>query len=135
MFEGEGRLGDYVGGYTDWQNELKRPVGRWNALPSTRSEEAKRLEGKPLHPKPKKLTNKEREELAELPARIETWEKEQAELTARLADPGFYKTQAATSASASAAQFAEVKARLDAVERGHATAFARWEGLEVRRAE
>ena len=52
-------------------------------------------------------------------------EKEQAELAAKLADPAFYKTQAA--------KFAEVKARLDVVEREHATAFARWEELEAAR--
>jgi len=28
VFEGDGRLGDYVGGYTDWQNEKKKLAGR-----------------------------------------------------------------------------------------------------------
>ena len=57
-----------------------------------------------------------------LPAKIEALEKEHTELTAKLADPAFYKTQGA--------KFAEVKARLEVVEREHATAFARWEQLE-----
>ncbi|MBA3850504.1 MAG: ABC transporter ATP-binding protein, partial [Opitutus sp.] len=73
----------------------------------------------------RKLTNKERAELDALPARIETLEKEQAELTAKLGDATFYKT--------AGAKFAEVKARLDAVEREHAAAFARWEELEARK--
>jgi ABC transport system ATP-binding/permease protein len=128
VFEGDGRLGDYVGGYTDWRAEVaKREAkeaadsARWTALPPTRSE---RLEGKPLHPKATGLSSKEKTELAALPARIEALEREQGALTAKLSDPAFYKTQAA--------QFAEVKARLDAIEREHAAAFARWEELEAR---
>ena len=58
-----------------------------------------------------------------LPAKIETLEKEQAELTAKLGDPSFYKTEAA--------KFSEVKKRLDVLEREHALAFARWETLEA----
>ena len=42
-----------------------------------------------------------------------------------MGDPLFYKT--------GGAKFAEVKNRLDAVEREHSTAFARWEELESRR--
>jgi len=73
----------------------------------------------------RKLTGKEQKELEALPAKIEALEKEQAALTAQLADPSFYRTQAA--------KFAEVKARLDTVEKEHATVFARWEELEAAR--
>jgi ATP-binding cassette subfamily F protein uup len=72
--------------------------------------------------KPRKLTGKEQKELDTLPARIEQLETEQAQLTTQLADPAFYKNEAA--------KFAVVKARLDALEAEHATAFARWEELE-----
>jgi len=51
-------------------------------------------------------------------------EQEQAQLTAKLADPAFYKKEPQ--------KFAEVKGRLDALEREHAVAFARWEELEAR---
>ncbi len=119
VFEGDGVLGDYIGGYSDWQTEKQKQGARWNALTPTRSE---RLEVKPLHQaKLKKLTNKEQRELETLPAQIEKLEAEQAQLAARLADPAFYKTEAA--------EFAKVKARLDALEAEHATAFARWEEL------
>ncbi len=126
VFEGDGQLGDYVGGYTDWQNEVKKmaaaTAARWNALTPTRSE---RLEGKPLHPKAKKLSGKEQKELETLPAKIEALEQEQTGLTAKLADPAFYKKEAA--------KFAEVKKRLETVEQEHAVAFARWEELEAAR--
>ncbi|HTL68280.1 MAG TPA: ATP-binding cassette domain-containing protein [Lacunisphaera sp.] len=127
VFEGDGVIGDYVGGYTDWQHEKQKQAAKttgWNALTPTRSE---RLEVKSLHPSAQKLSNKERKELESLPAKIEALEKEQAQLTAKLADPSFYKSQAA--------QFAQVKARLDALEQEHAVAFTRWEELEARREE
>ena len=50
-------------------------------------------------------------------------EAEQAKLAAQLGDPAFYRAEAR--------KFMEVKARLDALEREHAAAFARWEELEA----
>ncbi|HQY06440.1 MAG TPA: ABC transporter ATP-binding protein, partial [Lacunisphaera sp.] len=120
VFEGDGRLGDYVGGYTDWQNEKKKMAGR-----AQRPAAPERTTG-PVVPTAKtvrKLSGKEQKELEALPARIEALEQEQAELTAKLGDPAFYKKEAA--------KFAEVKKRLEIVEREHATAFARWEELEA----
>ncbi|HEY0862835.1 MAG TPA: ATP-binding cassette domain-containing protein [Lacunisphaera sp.] len=121
VFEGDGRLGDYVGGYTDWQNEKKKMAAR-KVEPAKAPAAAPKAAGKPA----RKLSGKEQKELETLPARIEALEQEQAALTAKLADPAFYKKEAA--------KFAEVKQRLEIVEREHATAFARWEELEAARA-
>jgi ATP-binding cassette subfamily F protein uup len=74
----------------------------------------------------RKLTAKERRELEELPARIEAYEAEQGRLGAKLADPVFYQRERSAAA--------EVKARLDELDRQHADAFARWEELEAVRA-
>lgn len=126
VFEGDGRIGDYVGGYTDWQNEKKKAAAR-NAGEGARAPGGNGAAATPPRDgasKPaRKLSNKERQELETLPAKIEALEKEQTELTAKLADPAFYKSQAV--------KFAEVKARLEVVEREHAVAFARWEELEA----
>jgi len=122
VFEGDGRIGEYVGGYTDWVREKEKRA----AAEKAREAQAVRpvvASDSPRAAKARKLTNKEQKELAELPARIEALEKEQTELTAKLADPVFYKT--------AGAKFAEVKARLDAIEAEHAKAFARWEELEA----
>ncbi len=121
VFEGDGRIGDYVGGYADWIRDREKRA----AAAALRAEADKaRAEQKPTaKTSTRKLTNKERKELEGLPARIEAMEAEQAGLTAKLGDPLFYKNQAA--------QFAEVKKRLDALEHEHATAFARWEELEA----
>ncbi len=122
VFEGDGRIGDYVGGYADWLREKEK-----RAVVAARATAAKA----PAAPKPRqggaaqtrKLTNKEQRELDALPKQIETLETEQAELTAKLADPAFYKREPAA--------FSTVKARLDALEQEHARAFARWEELEA----
>ena len=132
VFEGDGKLGDYVGGYTDWQNEKKKMAGR-KAEPAKggarppdglASSAGKNLSGGQISPR-KKLSGKEQKELESLPAKIEALEKEQTELTAKLADPAFYKKEAA--------KFTAVKQRLEAVEKEHAVAFARWEELEATR--
>ena len=131
VFEGDGRLGDYAGGYTDWLQDKAKEAARAATLAAAKKVEpdlraGSNLPGGQVPPKAakpgKKLSGKEQKELETLPARIEALEKEQAELTAKLADPAFYKAQAV--------KFAEVKARLDVVEREHAVAFARWEELE-----
>ncbi len=134
VFEGDGQIGDYVGGYTDWQQEKAKEAARAVTLaarnvaggvdPGSAKSKAPGSTP-PATAKAKKLSGKEQKELETLPAKIEALEKEQGELTAKLADPSFYKTQAA--------KFAEVKARLEVVEREHATAFARWEELEAAR--
>jgi ABC transport system ATP-binding/permease protein len=126
VFEGDGQLGDYVGGYTDWQNEKRKMAARKTGegtRPASSSVGGVPSPREAARPKARKLSGKEQKELETLPAKIETLEKEQALLTAQLADPAFYKKQAA--------KFTEVKARLETVEKEHATAFARWEELEA----
>ncbi|MFI5357228.1 MAG: ATP-binding cassette domain-containing protein, partial [Opitutales bacterium] len=115
VFEGDGRIGDYVGGYSDWLREMAklaaaRPLAAPVAAPAVAA-------------KPRRLTNREQRELADLPAQIEALETEQAKLAAQLADPAFYKGAAAPVAAA--------KIRLEAIEAEHATAFARWGELEA----
>ncbi|HZZ57632.1 MAG TPA: ATP-binding cassette domain-containing protein [Opitutaceae bacterium] len=108
--EGEGRVGEYVGGYSDWVKQ--RAAAAREAVPKPA----------PAVRKPRTLTPREAKDLADLPARIEALEKEQGELAAQLGDPVLYKQDPQA--------FQKVKARLEEVERAHAEAFARWEELE-----
>ena len=95
VFEGDGRVQEYVGGYEDWvrqrapEPETPRRVRR-GARPRTR-----RASGHRTPPvaavKSKKLSYKEQRELEALPAHIEALEAEQRELNARVAGPAFYK--------------------------------------------
>jgi len=120
VFEGDGQIGEYVGGYADWMREKeKRAVAT-----ALRAEAAKRVEETKAVAKPtRKLTNKERNELDALPARIEVLETEQAALIEKLGDVGIYRRDPAGALTA--------KTRLDEIEREHATSFARWEELEA----
>ena len=118
VFEGDGRIGDYVGGYADWVRE-KEKAAAGACAPVRKPEAAARPAA------PRKLTNKERRELDELPARIDAMEAEQAELGAKLADPVFYKREQNAAAG--------VRVRLDELERRHGAALARWEELEALR--
>jgi ATP-binding cassette subfamily F protein uup len=119
VFEGDGQIGDFDGGYSDWKAELaKRAVAA--AAPLLKSGPVRASANAASA---RKLTNKEQRELAELPARIEKLETEQAQLTVKLGDVAIYRKDP-TAASAA-------KARLDEIEAEHAIAFARWEELEA----
>jgi ATP-binding cassette subfamily F protein uup len=74
--------------------------------------------------KPHRLSYRENQELAALPARIETLEAEQHELTARLADPALYQDDPSAVPG--------LKARLDAIGSELHDAYERWEHLEAR---
>ena len=73
--------------------------------------------------KPRKLTNKERAELEALPKVIETLEAEQAKLTAKLANPAFFKKPAT--------EVTQATVRLHELEAELARAYARWSELEA----
>jgi ATP-binding cassette subfamily F protein uup len=127
VFEGEGRIGDYVGGYTDWLQEKQKTAAAAQPAPGLAevgpglATPAAKTSKSPA--RGRKLTNKERAELELLPARIEALETEQAELTVRLADPETYQREPGAVPA--------VKARLAAIGREMTAAFARWEELET----
>jgi ATP-binding cassette subfamily F protein uup len=116
VLEGDGRVGEYVGGYSDWARQAK-PVApkKAEASPKERRTEA-------ASPK-RKLSWKEARELEALPARIEQLETDLAAMNARLEDPSFYKQESAAIVAANAAM---------AVKQGELDeAYARWEALEA----
>jgi len=123
VFEGDGRIGEYVGGYSDWLNEKARQEkAAQTAKAATAAAVSKEKLQSATPARPRKLTNKEVKELEELPAKIESLEREQAEIVAKLSDAGFYqKDRHAVTAA---------EARLAEIEREQAVAFARWEELE-----
>ena len=120
VFEGDGQIGDFDGGYTDWKAEVAKRAAA-AAAPLLKSGPFRPAATAPASAR--KLNNKEQRELAELPARIEKLETEQAQLTVKLGDVAIYRKDP-TAASAA-------KARLDEIEAEHAIAFARWEELEA----
>ena len=116
-FEGDGDVFEYVGGYADWvRQRRKQPAAepRRGALP--------KLAPSPRAAARTKRSFKQQRELDELPARIESLEKEQRELSERQGQPAFYRSDPA--------EQARVRERASEVARELATAYARWEALE-----
>jgi ABC transport system ATP-binding/permease protein len=115
VFEGQGRVGEYAGGYTDWLRQ--RPVEVVAAKPL----ETRAVPAAPKPARARRLTYREQQELAALPAQIDTLEQERHELYAQLADPAVLRDGARVAAST--AGIARIDAELAALT-------ARWEALE-----
>ncbi len=126
MFEGNGRVQEYVGGYEDWLRQ--RPREKVPPEHDTTVTPAQRADHKPKTPaigtNPKKLSFNEQRELGVLPAVIEALESEQRALAERIARPDFYK-EGATSINRALARVDELESTLTA-------AYARWGELDSR---
>jgi ABC transport system ATP-binding/permease protein len=122
VFEGEGRVREYVGGYDDWLHQRPAPETLEKPAKTKNPARSKRQPG----PKgsPGKLSYKGQRELQALPERIESLEAEQAELHTRMADPAFYRENGSA--------VAEAMERLSTVESELEHAYERWEVLEGR---
>jgi ATP-binding cassette subfamily F protein uup len=120
--EGEGKVGEYVGGYSDWLRQ--KPAGL--AAAESTTPVAKKVETPAVTPsneKPKrKLSYKDARELEQLPARIEQLEAEVAKHAEAMNDPSFYQQDNAAIQRANDA-LAKVQAELE-------MAYARWAELE-----
>ena len=121
VFEGEGKVSEYVGGYDDWLRQSRAKAGA-PAVP-VKAEERKVATPAPAREKQRKLSFKEQKELDELPKRIEDLDAEQQRIIATMADPTFYKE--------SGNKVASTKARLENVEQELAEAYKRWDELEA----
>ncbi|MFH1434424.1 MAG: ATP-binding cassette domain-containing protein, partial [Pseudomonadota bacterium] len=116
VFEGSGRVEEYVGGYDDWLRQRPQPEE------STPEPKPKKGRPRSVPTGPRRLTFKEQREREELPDIIEDLEVRKQDLFAAMVDPELYKT--------AGAQIARMQARLDELERELEAAYARWELLE-----
>jgi ATP-binding cassette subfamily F protein uup len=123
VFEGDGRVQEYVGGYEDWlrQRAVRSVRLQPDGTGSVRLQPDADRRGAPAN---RKLSYKEQRELDALPGRIEALESEQRALNARVAGPDFYKESRDAIAAA--------LARVDALHRELADAYARWHDLDSR---
>ena len=113
-FEGKGRVREYVGGYSDWQQALQAPPVS-KRRPATAPARPPRRRG---------LTYKEQRELEGLPESIEILENEQLALHAQLEDTQLFQKDPET--------FRAIMKRLTALDSERETAYARWDELEQR---
>jgi ABC transport system ATP-binding/permease protein len=122
VFEGEGVFREYAGGYEDWERYQKQiPAANSGARRNAASKVVPSFKTGTAE-QPRRLSYKERRELAELPARIEALEAEQAELHAKMAHGDFYRQ--------SSEQIAAAVERLDALKRELELHYERWQSLE-----
>ena len=108
-------INDYVGGYDDWsERRLLPPEPELAKKPAPHRREPAA--------KKRRLSEREKSELAGLPGRIEALESEQAQWHAQLADPDFYRQDGES--------IARVRQRSKALAIEIETAYRQWEELE-----
>ncbi len=126
VLEGEGKVGDYIGGYSD--SLRQRPAPTQTAMAVAKASATAAPAAAPAAPvaeaAPKrKLSFKDARELEQLPAKIEQLELDVEGLTAAMNDPSFY-TRSSAEVTAHTQQLTKVQAELDA-------AYARWQELDA----
>jgi ATP-binding cassette subfamily F protein uup len=118
VLEGHGRVGEYVGGYSDWLRQRAALAGTGkSAIPAVRGKRERASQASP------RLGFKQARELESLPGRIEGLEAELVQLQTRLADPGLYK-QGGSAVADARESLARVQAEL-------ATSYERWGALDA----
>jgi ABC transport system ATP-binding/permease protein len=113
VLEGDGVVSEHVGGYA---NLLEARRTRTEAIREKKSARPKKPRAKAA------LTWNERQELSDLPARIEALEEEQRARHEQMAESGFYQQAGEL--------IAKAQAELEALEIEILAAYARWESLE-----
>jgi len=123
VFEGNGQVVEYAGGYDDWLSQ--RSQGTAERMPEKSGRQKVRPKPK-THPS-RKLGYMQKREIQDLPHKIEDLESEQKELFAILSDPLFYKREKD--------EIAGLKSNLARVEHEIESAYRRWEELEMIKAQ
>ncbi len=118
VFEGGGRLQEYVGGYDDWLRQRTAPDGP----PPLAPKEPKPRKDRPPQEK-RKLSYKETRELEALPQKLEALEEEKRRLMTTLNSPALYERR-------DAVEINKASDRLEAVEKELDQAYGRWDELE-----
>jgi ATP-binding cassette subfamily F protein uup len=125
VFEGEGVVREYVGGYQDWLRQ-KGPATTTPAAMEATADLSKMKNGAAQKPKiasvKKKLSYKEQKELDELPKQIELLEQQQASIQQQVATPEFYQQNSEA--------ITAILEELKKLEEELQLAYKRWEELE-----
>jgi ABC transport system ATP-binding/permease protein len=143
VFEGEGRVNEYVGGYSDWLRQRK--AGATKTAPAASASAARTpsaaagtgaarepagaaaaagAQSAPalVQPKTRRLSYKQQRELAAMPEMIQRLESEQLELQAAIADPSLFHGNSERGALA--------LQRLQSLAAELEKAYSRWDTLE-----
>ena len=127
-YEGDGVWKEYAGGYNDWLRASRKAAKAVASAPAretskpAKAEPAAKPEAAAPRPAKAKLSYKESRELAELPNKVETLEKEQAGIAAALGDGSVYRDDPARAKA--------MNERVAAIELELEKALERWAELE-----
>lgn len=117
VFEGNGQVKEYAGGYDDWVRAKSADLAPPPEV---------MVKPEPVRAprdRPRRLNFKEQRELESLPALIETLETELAQLQQKFTEPGFYQQPGS--------EIAKLTNRLEELQQELQNAYSRWEGLEA----
>jgi ATP-binding cassette subfamily F protein uup len=122
VFEADGQIREYVGGYSDWARRGRELAELDNPSAGQTKEKRAAERARRKASAPRKLSYNEKRELEALPGRIADLEDELASLKLKIEDPGFY-SQAYEAVQSVLDRLGEVNDQLD-------TATERWLALE-----
>jgi ABC transport system ATP-binding/permease protein len=123
VFEGDGEVKEYVGGYSDWRRTVASRIPEGKPRPETKKPVV-RLARRAEEARPKRLGYREGKEWERLPVLIEELERELAELHERMADPEFFR--------ADPEAIREASARSQVLPLEIEAAYERWAELDER---
>lgn len=122
VFEGNGQVNTYVGGYSDWLAQRKTGEQKESAGADTRKQAKPSAQTKASTGK---LGYKEQRELDSLPGEIESLEGEREKLESVLSDPDLYRNEPA--------QVGELTSRMQSLDKALEEKYLRWDELEEKR--
>ena len=123
VFEGEARINEYVGGYSDWLGQRRVPKSAQQTVPKSSPVSSAASAAIPAAAaKKQRLSYSEQRELAQLPEKIQLLEAEQAQLTTLISEPAAFQREQAEGNKA--------LQRLHALGLELEAAYARWEILD-----
>ena len=114
VFEGNGSINQYIGGYDDWLRQRKTEQPASSQQPAKAQTKASSAS--------KKLSYKDQRELDNLPQEIENLETQIAELSEQISQPDFYRGDRN--------DIAETETRLSELQQQLSHCYDRWESLE-----
>ncbi|MDE2423871.1 MAG: ATP-binding cassette domain-containing protein [Betaproteobacteria bacterium] len=125
VLDGQGRVTENAGGYSDWLIYLNRTQVSTIASTSI-TQEAKKPASQDnkerVKTRPEKMTNREQQELESIPNKIDLLEQEQNAINEQLSDPSLYTSQAE--------KVSQLQNRLSQLQEEIETLLERWEVLE-----
>ncbi|WP_239374510.1 ribosomal protection-like ABC-F family protein [Snodgrassella gandavensis] len=124
VFNGNGQLKEYIGGYQDYIDARKREQNLQTPTPTVSKDTSSSDKNRTKNRRSDKLSYNEQRELASLPDELAALEAEQTELNKKLSDPEIFKNDYKLAA--------EWQVRIAEIEELLLEKLERWESLEAK---